>query len=330
MINYKNFGRGLGATVRTNGGFSVLLAALLAACSQGADLSGIAAERQKPVQRYDTSQAIAANGQSVVVGTQSGSVLVSADQASTWQRQQLGTTSLVDIAVCPDKSYVAIDHYHKVWFAGAEGSQWKSVALDKPRTPLAVSCDPQGAWWVAGVNSTIAGSHDQGKTWQVTEFGEDTQITSIQFVDGKHGFALGEFGFLVRSDDGGASWKKGPSLPGEFYPYAALFRDAREGWVSGIAGQMLHTRDGGQSWQKQLNGTQTSLNRLFMHDGVPFAVGNGGVVASLDGDSWRAEPYPDQLPMFLGGAASLPGQKAIVIGGPGGLLRAVGTAQHNK
>ncbi len=308
----------------------VLTTGLLTACSQGPDMSGIAAERKRPVQRYDISQAIAANAQVVVVGTQTGAVLLSTDQGITWKRQQIGQTSLVDIAVCGDKSFVAIDHYRKVWFAGADGANWQSVQLEKPRTPLAVTCDKQGGWWVVGVNSVIAGSHDQGKTWQVTDLGEDTQITTIQFLDDKRGIALGEFGLSVMTDDGGATWKKGPALPGEFYPYAALFRDSREGWVSGIAGQMLHTKDGGQSWQKQVNTTAASLNRLFMHDGVPFGVGNGGVIAHLDGDSWRTLPYPDPLPMFLGGGASLPGQKAIVIGGPGGLLRAVGTAQNNK
>ena len=46
--------------------------AALAACTQGPDMSGIALERQKPVKRYDIAQALAANGQSVVAGTQSG------------------------------------------------------------------------------------------------------------------------------------------------------------------------------------------------------------------------------------------------------------------
>ncbi|WP_434517075.1 WD40/YVTN/BNR-like repeat-containing protein [Dechloromonas sp. ARDL1] len=301
---------------------------LLSACTQAPDMSGIASERERPLKRYDISQAIAANDKVIVVGTQSGVVLVSTDKGATWRRQALGQTSLIDIAVCTDQTFVAIDHYHKLWSADAEGKVWQSVKLEQPRTPLAVACSPQGGWWVAGTNAVIAGTADQGKTWQVTDLGEDTQITTLQFIDDKRAVALGEFGITVTSDDGGATWKKGPKIPGDFYPYAALFRDGREGWVSGIAGQMLHTRDGGQTWQKQVNATQAALNRLFMHDGVPYGVGSGGIVARLEGDSWRNVPYPDPLPMFLGGGASLPGQAAIVIGGPGGLLRTVGTANN--
>ncbi|AXS81072.1 glycosyl hydrolase [Dechloromonas sp. HYN0024] len=297
----------------------------LTACSQGPDMSGIAAERLRPVQRYDISQAMASNGKVIVAGTQSGAVLVSEDQGKSWKRTVLGNTSLVDMTVCGDQGFVAIDHYHKVWSADADGTNWKSVPLEMPRTPLAVTCDKQGGWWVAGVNSVISGSADRGATWKTTDLGEDTQITTIQFLDEKNGIALGEFGLTVMTEDGGATWKKGPKMPGEFYPYASLFASRSEGWVAGVAGQMLHTTDGGKTWSKQVNTTRAALNRLFMHEGKPFGVGAGGVIAQLEGNSWRAVPYTDAVPVFLGGGASLPGQSAIVIGGPGGLLRAVST-----
>lgn len=303
----------------------LLAAGLLTGCSPTPDMSGIAAERLRPLHRYDVAQAVASNGKVVVVGTQDGAVLVSLDQGKTWQRTALGHTSLVDITTCDGDGFIAIDHYHRVWSADAKGANWQSVQLDRPRTPLAVTCDKRGGWWVAGINSVIAGSADQGKTWKINDLGEDTQITSLQFLDEKNAIALGEFGLTVFSQDGGATWQKGTKIPGDFYPYAALFRNREEGWVSGIAGQILHTADGGKSWQKQVNSAHASLYRLFMHDGVPVGVGASGVIARLDGDTWRVLPYTDPVPVFLGGGASLPGQSAVVIGGPGGLLRAVST-----
>lgn len=306
----------------------MVVGGLLAGCTQGPDMSGIQAERTRPVKRYDISQSIAANGEVVVVGTQTGSILRSTDLGVSWSRIALGRASLVDISVCPDKSFVAIDHYRQVWFAGPDGANWQSVKLERPRTPLAVTCDPQGGWWVAGINSVIAGSRDQGKSWQVTDFGEDAQLTTIQFIDADDGVALGEFGMQLWTHDGGSTWQKGSALPDEFYPYAALFLDRDHAWAAGIAGQMLQTRDGGKTWQKQKNETQASLNRLFMHEGTPYGVGNGGVIARLVGESWRNVPYPDPQPMFLGGAAALPGQSALIVGGPGGLLRTVSTANN--
>ncbi len=306
-------------------GWGVVALSVLTGCSAPPDLSGISAEKARQVHRYDMAQAIAANDKIVVAGTQSGVMLVSADQGKNWHRHPIGNASIVDVTACGSAGFLAIDHYKKVWFADATGENWQSIALDKPQTPIAVACDAQGGWWVSGAHSVIAGSKDQGKTWQITDFGEDIQITALQFIDAQRAVAFGEFGLTLFSDDGGISWTKGPTLSGEFYPYAALFANANEGWVSGIAGQILATHDGGKTWHKQSNDTQASLHRLFMHDGVPFGVGAGGVIAKLEGSTWRNQPYTDAVPVFLGGGASLPGQSALVIGGPGGLLRTVAT-----
>ncbi|MBL8470475.1 MAG: glycosyl hydrolase [Rhodocyclaceae bacterium] len=306
-------------------GLAVLAVSMaVCACTPQPDMSGIAKERQRPIQRYDISQAVAANSKVVVAGTQSGAVLVSSDQGKSWARQVLGAVSLVDIKVCGE-GFVAIDHYHKVWSADAAGANWKSVSLTDPLTPIVVACDPGGGWWVAGTQAVIAASHDQGTSWQVTDLKKDAQLTTLQFIDADHAVAMGEFGITVFSDDGGKTWQKGPKIPGDFYPYAALFTSRNQGWVSGIAGQILVTTDGGKTWQKQNNLTQAPLYRLFLHEGVPYGVGAGGTVARLDGDAWRTVPYPDTLPVFLGGGTPLPGQKALVAGGPGGVLRAIGT-----
>lgn len=298
---------------------------LLGACTDGPDLSAIDAERMKPVRRYDVFQSLAINGTVVVAGTQSGAVTVSADRGKTWSREALGPVSMLGLATCPDGSFVGIDFNHKVWSANAQGSGWKSVALEKPRVPLTISCDLKAQWHVGGTRAMIARSADRGDSWQVTDLGEDAQITALSMIDADVGIAFGEFGLVARTDDGGATWKKGTPISGEFYPYAAVFVSRTEGYVSGIAGAILRTQDGGASWNKIENAAQAPLYRLFLHDGKPYGVGAGGVVARLDGNTFQAMPYPDAVPVFLGAGAALPGQGAIAIGGPSGLLRIVGT-----
>lgn len=306
-------------------GLLALISLSLGGCTIAPDLSSIQAERSKSVHRYDISQALAANGQSVVAGSQSGVALVSLDQGQTWQRQALGAASLIGLTTCPDGSYLGIDFYHKVWTADGSGKNWKSTPLDKPRVPLAVTCDSKGQWWVTGSGTKIAKSADKGASWQLTDLGEDAQLTTLQFID-DFGIAMGEFGMVVTSHDAGQSWKKGPSIANDFYPYATLMLDKNEGWTSGIAGQLLHTQDGGLTWQKGANATNTPLYRLFRHDGQLYGAGAGGVVARLDQHTWHAMPYPDAQPMYLGAATSLNNpQSAIAIGGPGGLLRVLGT-----
>ncbi len=299
--------------------------ACLAACTHAPDMSAIDAQRARPLQSYDIAQAVAANGKVLVAGTQSGVILVSKDEGRTWLRRPLGPASIIGLANCPDGSFIGIDFNHKIWWGDAAGADWKGVALDKPRAPLAVTCDQHGQWWVAGSGARIVRSGDHGASWQVTDLSEDAQLTTLQFVDERFGVSLGEFGWVVTTQDGGATWQKIARIPNDFYPYAAVFVDRKTGYASGIAGQILRTQDGGRTWAKVENQASAPLYRLFLHEGRPYGVGAGGVVAVLDGDAFRAMPYPDAVPVFLGAGASMGASNAIAVGGPGGLVRVVGT-----
>lgn len=310
---------------------AVLLLVLCAGCQRSLELGVLEEGRGKAWQRYDVVQALASNGEVVVGATQAGAVVISADLGRNWLRRELGPASVIGLAVCPDGSFVGIDFDHKVWGADRRGEHWRSVPLDKPRIPLAVVCDGRGRWWVAGSGAKIAVSAERDERWEVTDLQEDAQLTAIQFVDDKNGFALGEFGHVVATDDGGRIWKKVAQIPGDFYPYAAWFQDARQGWVSGLAGQMLATVDGGRTWNKVENKSGASIYRLFAHEGRPYGVGAGGVVVKLERGVWQPVPYPDALPVFLGAGASLGGgQAALIVGGPGGLVRVIGSGEGVK
>jgi len=298
---------------------------MLAGCQAEPDLSAVRAHAERPVQRYHVIQTLNANAQTVIAGTQAGALLVSRNAGQTWEHKSVAGASLMDSAQCPDGSFIALDFYRRVWSVSADGNTLASATFEKPGVPLTITCDPKGGWWVAGARARIAHSADHGKTWTVTDLDEDAQITALQFVDDSHAIAVGEFGLVAVSSDGGTTWQRGEPIPNEFYPYAALFVSRDEGWVSGIAGQILRTTDGGQSWERQANNAQAPLYRLFLHEGVPHGVGAGGVVARLEQGAWQPVPYPDPLPVFFGAGASLPGQSALVVGSPGGLLRVIGS-----
>ncbi len=307
---------------------TALAVVALAGCGAEADLSAASADAVRPLKRYDVVQSLAANDRVIVAGLQAGAVLVSSDQGRNWRREAIGPASLIGLTVCPDGTLLGLDFYRKVWRANAEGQHWKAVELDKPRVPLTIACDTQGGWWVAGTRTQIAHSADQGASWQVTDLGEDAQITALRFVDTQFGIATAEFGRVFVTEDGGATWVSRGGIPDEFYPYDALFVSRDEGYVSGLAGQVLHTTDGGLNWLRQTNVTGAPLYRLFLHGGVPHGVGAGGTVARLDGEAWRPVAYPDPLPVFFTSGAGVVGQSALVAGGPGGLLRVIATSDR--
>ncbi len=283
------------------------------------------------IQRYDDVQALASNGKVMVAGTQSGAVLVSHDQGKTWQRHELAPDSvippsIIGLAACRDGRFIGIDFNHKLWSGDALGANWLGHVMAKPAIPLAVACDPDNGWWVVGDRATIAGSRDAGGSWTVTDLGEDAQLTTLQFQDDSHGIATGEFGIVVVTSDGGKTWNRGNKVPAEFYPYSAIFLNKDEGWLSGVGGQIVHTSDGGRNWTMQSNEAQVPLFRLFLHQGMPYGVGTDGVVARLEGDTWRRVEYAGELHQLFVAGISTESDSAIVIGGPGGLLRALSLA----
>jgi photosystem II stability/assembly factor-like uncharacterized protein len=289
-----------------------------------------------PVQRYDITQALASNGKVVVAGTQSGAVLVSADNGRSWKREMLGEF-LIGIATCPDGRFVAVDFFRKVWSSDAAGAGWKAVHRQAAHA-LAITCDAKGRWWVAGTGATLAVSADAGATWTVTDLAEDAQLTGIQMVDETVGFATGEFGLVAVTPMAAPPGHASRRCPTSSIPTRPCSPPCT-GWASGIAGQILHTSDGGQTWTRQTNASRASLYRLFMHEGVPHGVGAGGVVARLEGDTWRTVPYPDAAPVFLGAGVPArtarhhrwrPGWPAARDRHPGrpGFLRITGPAAH--
>jgi photosystem II stability/assembly factor-like uncharacterized protein len=61
--------------------------------------------------------------------------------------------------------------------------------------------------WLAGhPGSVIWHSPDQGATWEAQPTGEPAPIERLKFVTETLGYAVGEFGVIIRTENGGRSW----------------------------------------------------------------------------------------------------------------------------
>lgn len=134
----------------------------------------------------------------------------------------------------------------------------------------------------AGERGVVLLSDDQGTTWRQAPVPARASLTALQFVDDRHGWALGHLGVILRTQDGGATWTKlmdGRQLvklyeqaaqgltdaaaakaaedyvglledDGPDKPWLGLhFTDAQNGIVVGAYNLALRTRDGGNTWQ---------------------------------------------------------------------------------
>jgi len=66
---------------------------------------------------------------------------------------------------------------------------------------------------------------------------------------GKRIVAVGAYGNIVYSDDGGEHWQQAVQVPTQVLLTAVTFIDERNGWAAGHDSLILRTRDGGVNWE---------------------------------------------------------------------------------
>ena len=85
--------------------------------------------------------------------------------------------------------------------------------------------------------------------WDVQPTGVPDDLTAVYFVNDNLGFAAGKNNTIIRTTDGGKTWKRllerregGPEYD------QLIFINEKEGWLR-ERNALLHTTDGGDTWQ---------------------------------------------------------------------------------
>lgn len=305
--------------------FVPLLAALLCACEAPLVLDKVEQARGESIHRTDRIQATATLGENVVVAG-IGFILNSTDSGKTWHRTQpVGLPAFIGATICPDKTQVVISAERQAWVSVDNGKTWQANELVTEETPQYLSCSTGNKLWVSASYSTLLNSIDRGKTWQQSTFDEDLILTYVNFFDMQNGIAVGEFGSLYSTEDGGKNWLLNDNhIPNEFFPLAVTFLDNQQGWVGGSSGVIFHTVDGGNTWEKENTGTQAPIYGLSASKLGVFAVGGFGTFLKrkLDIDKTPVWQTPTEVAtrFYLRAMAPL-GDNKIILGGGAGTLR---------
>ncbi|MGA2256876.1 MAG: hypothetical protein ABSG53_19670, partial [Thermoguttaceae bacterium] len=131
---------------------------------------------------------------------------------------------------------------------------------------------------------------------------DDARFGDVWFVDPQHGWAVGDHGVILYTDDGGQHWS--PQISGVTCTLSSVcFVDARNGWAAGgmaypylhdSSGVVLCTRDGGMNWQREpvllpaLRKIRFLTQRQGWAAGCPSVMFPSGAFTTRDaGRSWQ-------------------------------------------
>ena len=103
-----------------------------------------------------------------------------------------------------------------------------------------------------GDHGVVLLSDDDGKTYQQARaVPVSSTLTALAFVDANNGWAVGHWGAILHTKDGGQTWTRQRSdITADQPLFSVHFKNADEGWAVGLWSLMLHTTDGGANWQK--------------------------------------------------------------------------------
>lgn len=92
------------------------------------------------------------------------------------------------------------------------GMRWEKRSLPLPAEAAAVldfhavEAVDQCIWIVGRPGSVVLRSGDSGESWSLCRTPNPTPLNAVDFVDQTHGWAVGDLGVILATEDGGRSW----------------------------------------------------------------------------------------------------------------------------
>jgi photosystem II stability/assembly factor-like uncharacterized protein len=222
-----------------------------------------------------------------IVGA-SGLMFRTRDGGSSWERLRMGSAS------DSQPSYIDVKFVSATlgWVTTTDGRffrtsdgglNWQEEFLPSGGLLLqTIAATSANTVWVGGTGGVVFASQDAssgpGGTYDFNLTGAFAHLNDVHFPSRTTGYAVGEFGTVLRSTDGGRNWSQLQSAPfGTFT--GVFFIDDQTGWIAGSGG-IFATTDGGESWARQSTPSGIgALNAVYMIDAnVGWAVGTNGTI----------------------------------------------------
>jgi photosystem II stability/assembly factor-like uncharacterized protein len=269
---------------------------------------------------------VAFTGKRIVVVGLRGCILLSDDEGKNWLPAQVPvSTDLVSVCFpVPDKGW-AVGHGGVVLHSADGGTTWSKQLDGTQASQQAI------AYYQARSNTLANAQECLERERSLAQDGETQPFMDVFFADENHGYVVGTFNRIFRTEDGGKTWV--PMMDrvdntAELHFYG----------VKGRAGQLYLTGEQGKVWRlddsserfAQLdtpyNGTFFGL--LLPGENTLLAYGmRGSLYRSADrGSSW--EKVNSSAQGGITSAVTLPGGRILIADQLGGIAQSSDEGRH--
>ncbi len=176
------------------------------------------------------------------------------------------------------------------------GSNWNVVTrVDSVINLHDIYVKPNGDIFITGDKSSIFYGKDVNNL-SVIRLNGDFALFDIDFIDEVTGFILGNKGLILKTVNGGKSWRNISSSVTELLYEMKFLPDKNTGFIVGKRGVVLKTTDGGDTWNKMKQFTTKYLKSIdFLNEKVGLIVGGGGSIFRTDdgGENWSGLEFKE-------------------------------------
>ncbi|MDX2168871.1 MAG: YCF48-related protein [Deltaproteobacteria bacterium] len=279
-----------------------------------------------------------------------GRVFHTADRGKTFSRSDTGTRdAFLTVACLPDGTVFIAGQHGLAMRSTDQGKSWTKVDTGTKRDLLSVDFANAQVGVAVGDFGTMIRTEDGGLTWTKVALPHDLQLPEdvaeivdpgdvllydIDFATPERGWAVGEFGVIFTTADGGKTWTTQQSGV-ETTLFGVNFADENTGFATGIEQVLLRTTDGGQTW-KELRvtghkGFVLGLYDVAIQGKIGWVVGDSGLILRTTdgGETWTPIDLPIRLVgNWFRGVALTPGADGIIVGSEGEILLTQGDQYH--
>jgi photosystem II stability/assembly factor-like uncharacterized protein len=340
----------------------IVSCALALGCHHEVEMIPLAERTIYLTDRFYDVQAVDKN-RAVVVGY-GGKILDTADGGRNWTLRTSGTDlALYGVRMVDDQHGWIVGQDGLILHTEDGGKTWtpqesnatflESDGAEKRAYLFNVDAVDANTAWAVGDRSTLVSTTDGGKTWRSRKVAMDTDLSGgvslaaadpifydVKFADAKTGWIVGEFGKVLKTTDGGETWREQTKslmdssngeyvdlldLPTLFGVYAS---DTTHAVASGLEAHVARTEDGTNwAYQKTDGAGVPLLDPLYsvamLPDGSGWSIGAAGQVVKYDpaAQVWKRAPIGQDVLTWLRAVDFSDDRNGYMVGGFGLIFR---------